>query len=210
MPIGIVKETLETSTYNFNRSLISLISAQDISMLDKYISSLLQVLQNIPTSTLYVIDKSETIKDSKNYTNYYTENVIEAFEAMKKEASDTTGTRTAMFVIHGVEEFINALGTDLGREFKNFLVSVKGNKNIKFIFSDAVTKIKLYEYEDFFRTCIQPINAIWVGSGITDQYTIKSSTYTRETRAAIPNDFGYNVDRGNATFIKLLDFYTED
>ena len=210
VPIGIVKETLETSTYNFNRSLISLISAQDISMLDKYISSLLQVLQNIPTSTLYVIDKSETIKDSKKYTNYYSENVVEAFEAMKKEAADTSGARTAMFVIHGVEEFINALGTDLGREFKNFLTTVKGNKNIKFIFSDAVTKIKLYEYEDFFRTCIQPINAIWVGSGITDQYTIKSSTYTRETRAAIPNDFGYNVDRGNATLIKLLDFYTED
>ena len=129
---------------------------------------------------------------------------------MKKEAADTSGARTAMFVIHGVEEFINALGTDLGREFKNFLTTVKGNKNIKFIFSDAVTKIKLYEYEDFFRTCIQPINAIWGGSGITDQYTIKSSTYTRETRAAIPNDFGYNVDRGNATLIKLLDFYTED
>ena len=210
VPIGIVKETLEISTFNFNRSLISLVSAQDISMLDKYVSSLLQVLQNIPSISLYVIDKAETIKNPTNYSNYFSENAAEAFEIMKKNAEYENGITSSLFVIHGVEEFINALGTDLAREFKTFLTTIKSNKNIRIIFSDAVTKIKLYEYEDFFRTCIQPINAIWVGSGITDQYTIKSSTYTRETRSAIPVDFGYNVDRGNATLIKLLDFYTED
>ena len=57
---------------------------------------------------------------------------------------------------------------------------------------------------------IQPIYGIWIGSGITEQYTIKSSTYTKETRSQIESDFGYNVDRGNAYLIKLLDFYTKD
>ena len=68
----------------------------------------------------------------------------------------------------------------------------------------------MFEYEDFYRACVQPIYAIWVGSGITDQFTIKSSTYNKETRSQIPGDFGYNVDRGNASQIKMLDFYTED
>ena len=58
--------------------------------------------------------------------------------------------------------------------------------------------------------CVQATNAIWLGSGITDQFTIKCSTYTKETRSQIPNDFGYNIDRGNATYVKLLDFYRED
>ena len=68
----------------------------------------------------------------------------------------------------------------------------------------------MYEYEEFYRNCVQPINAIWIGSGITDQYTIKSSTYNKETRSQIPSDFGYNVDRGVARQIKVLDFYTRD
>ena len=78
------------------------------------------------------------------------------------------------------------------------------------IIADAVPKIKIYEFEEFYRNCVQPINAIWIGSGITDQFTIKSSTYNKQTRSQIPVDFGYNVDRGNARFIKVLDFYTRD
>lgn len=209
-PIGIVKETLETCTFNFNRSPISLISAQDISMLDKFISSLALVFQNMVDLDFYVIDKSETIKDSNKFKNYYSDNTLEVFDKMKDIAYNSTGNNVSLFLIHGVEEFINSLGTGKDREFKAFLAAIKGNKYIRIVFSDSVNKIKLYEYEDFYRACVQPINAIWVGSGITDQYTIKSSTYTKETRAAIPGDFGYNVDRGNAIYAKLLDFFTEE
>ena len=45
---------------------------------------------------------------------------------------------------------------------------------------------------------------------IVDQFTIKCSTFNKETRAQIPNDFGYIVERGNATLVKLLDFYSEE
>ena len=210
VPIGIVKETLETSMFNFNRSLISLISAQDISMLDKFISSLALVLQNILSIDLYIVDKSESMKDSAKFKNYFSQNSVEAFEKMKEVSEIENIDRTSVFVIYGVEEFVNSLSGGLDREFKQFLVKIKANKNIRIIFCDAVNKIKLYEYEDFYRNSVQPINAIWVGSGITDQFTIKSSTYTKETRAAIPGDFGYNVDRGISTYIKLLDFYTEE
>ena len=60
-----------------------------------------------------------------------------------------------------------------------------------------------FEYDEFYRENVQPINAIWIGSGITEQFTIKSSTYTKETRSQIPNDFGYNIDRGNAIYVKF-------
>ena len=150
------------------------------------------------------------LKFSNKFKNYYSDNTLEVFDKMKDIAYNSTGNNVSLFLIHGVEEFINSLGTGKDREFKAFLAAIKGNKNIRIVFSDSVNKIKLYEYEDFYRACVQPINAIWVGSGITDQYTIKSSTYTKETRAAIPGDFGYNVDRGNAIYAKLLDFFTEE
>ena len=90
------------------------------------------------------------------------------------------------------------------------LSNLKNKKNIRIIIADSVSKIKLFEYEDFYKNCVQPTNAIWIGNGIVDQFTIKSSTYNRETRSQIPSDFGYKVDKGAATLVKLLDFYTEE
>ena len=209
-PIGIIKETLEISKFNFNKNLISLISSQDISMLDKFISSLLQVFQKMDAVDLYVSDKTESIIESEKINNYYKNNSLEFFEKMKTISSDENSAKISLFVIHGIEDFVSSMDSKIAKEFKLFLNTIKDNKNIRIIFSDAVSKIKMCEHEDFYRNCVQPINAIWVGSGITDQFTIKSSTYTKETRAAIASDYGYNVNRGTATQIKLLDFYTED
>ena len=113
-------------------------------------------------------------------------------------------------MIFGVETFVNSFEGESLRKLKTAFSNVKNFKNVRIIFADAVTKIKMFEYEDFYRNCVQSIYAIWVGSGITDQFTIKSSTYNKVTRSQIPNDFGYNVDRGNAIQIKLLEFYTEE
>ena len=89
-------------------------------------------------------------------------------------------------------------------------MDIKQKQHIKIIISDSVSKIKNFEYDDFYRENVQPIYGIWIGSGITEQYTIKSSTYTKETRSQIENDFGYNIDRGTATLIKLIDFYSKN
>ena len=95
-------------------------------------------------------------------------------------------------------------------ELKNILTKLKNISHVRVIMADAISKIKNYEYDEFYRENVQPIYAIWVGSGLTEQYTIKSSTYTKETRSQITNDFGYNIDRGTAKLIKLLDFYSND
>jgi uncharacterized protein YxjI len=47
-------------------------------------------------------------------------------------------------------------------------------------------------------------------TNLTDQFTIKSSTYNKETRGTIENSFGFNVVKGTAKLVKLLDFYSID
>ena len=95
-------------------------------------------------------------------------------------------------------------------KLKGILLGIKTKQHIKIILADSVSKLKNYEYDEFYRENVQPIYGIWIGSGITEQFTIKSSTYTKETRSQIENNFGYNVDKGTATLIKLLDFYSKN
>ncbi|MDD6272677.1 MAG: type VII secretion protein EssC [bacterium] len=209
-PIGIVKNTLEISTFNFNRSPITLISAQDMTMLDRFIPSLGEVFQSMNNVDFYMIDASESIKNPKVFKNYYSTNCDKGLIKLQDIMKNIESTKTSVFIIYGIESFMSMFNDEAQRNIKILFNRLKGSKNVRLIISDAVSKIKAYEYDDFYRSCVQATNAIWLGSGVTDQFTIKCSTYTKETRSQIPNDFGYNIDRGNATYIKLLDFYRED
>ena len=207
-PIGIYKSSLEVSTFNFSKNPISLVSCQEISVLDRFIPSLAKVIQNMYNVEVYLADPGETILDPASFKHYFSDkctDLIPMFEQMKAEAD-----KTHVVILLGIEAFINMYPKEEQKGVKDALASLKDIPNIKVIIADAVTKIKLYEFEEFYRNNVQPINAIWVGSGITDQFTIKSSTYNKQTRSQIPVDFGYNVDRGNARFTKMLDFYTKD
>ena len=209
IPIGIKKDNLEISTFDFAKSPISLVSAQDSSMIEKFIASLGQVFQNTYNVETFMIDANDSIKDSATFKNYYNENFNLIYEKLS-EISLEDANKNYVFVICGIEEFFNAFDAETQRKIKTLISNTKNKKNIRIVFADSVSKLKMFEYEDFYRNCVQAINAIWIGSGVTDQYTIKCSTYNRETRSQIPTDFGYNIDKGNANLIKLLDFYSKD
>ena len=209
IPIGIEKNSLEISTFDFNKNPISLITAQDISFLDNFIKSLGQVLQNVNNVELYMIDANESIGDNNLFKNYFNGNYNDILNKLE-EVCNTNNGKNNVFIIFGFDSLKNGLTFDGEKRLKTILLNIKSKPYVRVIIADSISKIKNFEYEDFYRENVQSIYGIWVGSGITEQFTIKTSTYTRETRSQIPNDFGYNVERGISTLIKLLDFYSRD
>lgn len=209
VPIGIEKNTLDISTFDFDKNIISIVSSQDDSLIDKFINSLGQVIQKINKVELYMFDIKETIEKPDVFNNYFAKDYKNMLNKLEEISNEDNG-KINMFIINGIDTFKNGLTNDEQRILKSILLNIKTKQNIRVIIADSITKIKSLEYEDFYRENVQPINAIWIGSGITEQFTIKSATYNKETRSQIPNDFGYNVKRSNATLIKLLDFYTEE
>ena len=209
VPIGIEKNTLATSMFDFNKNLISLVSSQDSTLLDKFVPSLGQVFQSIENVELYMVDSNEVLKDTDIFRNFYTSNIPDVYKKMTELTTNDNG-KVNMFMFFGIDQMFAGLTRPEVDNFKSILANLKNYKNIRVVIADSVAKIKSIEYEEFFRNSVQTLNAIWIGSGITDQFTIKSSTYTRETRGQIPLEFGFNVTRGNATLVKLLDFYTKD
>ena len=209
VPIGITKNTLEISYFNFNKNPISLISSQDSSYLDSFVLSLSNVIEKINNTDVYMFDYNENVQSIQKLSNYYGSNYLDFVNKFEEIVNNNNG-KNSVFVFLGLDFLKNSSYPEEQKKIKNLLLNIKNKNNIKVIIADDVSKIKAFEYEDFYRENIQAINAIWIGSGITEQFTIKSSTYNRETRSQIPSDFGYNVNRGNATLIKLLDFYSND
>ena len=209
VPIGIEKNTLAISTFDFNKNKISLVASQDNTLLDKFIASLVQVLQRVPGVEAFMFDANEGIKDTSVINNYYGNNYSEMI-AKLQAIYDASNDKINIFVVSGLDTLKNGLSSEEQNKLNSILLGIKSKPNIRIVIADAIAKIKTFEYEDYYRENIQPINGIWIGSGITEQFTIKSSTYNKETRNPIPNYFGYNVTRGTAILIKILDFYTKD
>ena len=209
VPIGIRKDTLEVSTFNFSKNPISLVAAQDSTMLDKFVPSLGKVIQNIPNVDFYMIDALESIKDPQTFKNYFGSNHQDSINKLEEISNNNNG-KMNVFMIFGIDTLKNGLSTDNQNKLKKLLLDLKTNQHVKVIIADSVSRIKPFEYDDFYRNNVQSIYGIWIGSGITDQFTIKSSTYNKETRSQIDNNFGYNVDRGIAKLIKVLDFYSKE
>ena len=209
VPIGIEKNSLKISTFDFNKNIISLVSSQDDSLINKFIMSLGQVFQNINNVELYMFNTNEDINTPELLKNNTTKD-YKALLNKLDEISNNNNNKMNIFIINGIDNYKNDLTLEEQKKMKNLLLDIGKKENIRIVLADSISKIKSIEYEDYYRENVQPINAIWIGSGITDQFTIKSSTYNKETRSQIPNDFGYNVKQGNATLIKLLDFYSKD
>ena len=209
VPIGIEKNTLEISKFDFSRYPISLVSAQDTSILDTFVLSLAEVISKCNNTDMYFVDANQMLNDTSIFENVFNSDFKNVYNKIL-DLIEGDSNKTNVFVINGIGSFMSAFDSEQVRKVKSLFSNLKNQKNIRVVFADSIIKIKELEYEDFYKNTVQPINAIWVGSGITDQYTIKCSTYNKETRAQIPNDFGYKVDRGNAIQIKVLDFYKKD
>lgn len=209
VPVGIEKDSLRVSTVDLLKSPIYLISAIDATLFDNFIPSLGQVLMHTSKTDFYMVDVGSSIKDYQIFGDKYINNsikFIETLEAVQK----VDDSIYKVFMIYGIDALYNNLSSEEQGKFKKLLLELKTHQNIKVILADIPSRIKVFEYEEFYRNNIQPIYGIWLGSGITDQFTIKSSTYNKVTRSQLESEFGFNVNRGNATLIKTLDFYTKD
>ena len=70
---------------------------------------------------------------------------------------------------------------------------------------DSVDKFKKVEYDDWYRGTVNNTRGIWIGDGIANQFSIKLTKTTKDLYDEIGNRFGYVVERGNPTLIKLLE-----
>ena len=112
-----------------------------------------------------------------------------------------------LFVIYNFNHFKSKVSIDLGEMLLN-LYKINDQINIiNFIVIDMIDNFKNIEYETWFKTISDPSNAIWIGEGINNQFSIKlSRSSDRSLQTPITNDFGYIVVNGKHALIKVLEF----
>ena len=218
IPIGIYKDNLDNCLYNFKKSFFNKISASDIENTLSFTKELLSEFNSINKFKTYLLDPTNAI--TENYVNItkYNSNFSEVLNSTNDSLNkilneynenniDISKYQKMLFVIYDFDNFKSKLNVDIGNIMLN-LFNINSKLNIiNFIVIDNIDSFKKNEFDNWFKTINDPANAIWIGEGINNQFSIKLTRSTdRALQNPIGNDFGYLVVNGRHSLIKVLEF----
>lgn len=216
--IGLNKENLEIKEYDFNKNAVSIITGTDINQTENLVNPLINQIVYKKISTLLVINATDY--DIKNKFNYkyvdfdfdsiFSElmNYLNKQEEIIKNSSNKnifSNTKKLLCMIIGIDQFKSSLSDENKSKFNNLFTKAKSLGTIKFIIVDSIDKIKKFEFETWYKECVNTNYGIWVGNGINDQFSIKINQKIPEMKELIPNNFCFVITRGKAEYIKYVE-----
>ena len=221
MPIGIYKDNLENSYFDFKKQFFNKITANELENTTSFVKELLIGFNQITTFKTYLLDSNNTFNENYfNITKYNTNfdevltSITNNINTIYEEASNNNFSldivnkyQPMLFVIYDFTSFKKKLNSDLGSILSDLYKKSMKLPIINFIVIDAVDAFKKVEFESWFKEVNDPETAIWIGEGISNQFSIKlARSSDRALQAPIKNDFGYIVLSGKHALIKVLQF----
>ena len=107
-------------------------------------------------------------------------------------------------MVIGLSQLLNKAGSENKDKFTSLIQSAAGINNMKFILVDTIDNVKTITYESWFKPNIDLSEGVWIGNGISNQFTLKVTTSVRILRQEIEPKFGYVIRKGKAVLVKFI------
>lgn len=218
--LGIDKENLSCVKYNFHKNFTTIISSLDILQTSNFINPLINQIILCGISKLTVINADDVVIDMKyislysyikdsydTYFNQLYEYITKSYEEYKNANYDKEifkNIKPLTVIIIGLDNFKNRLSDEVKPKFAEIFTKAKDLGLVDFILVDSIDKIKKFEIEAWYKSCVNPSNGIWIGNGLNDQFTIKITQKIPELKEEIPDYFAFVITRGKPTYIKYI------
>lgn len=194
VPLGISKKDLKVYCYNFQDSLLNLVVSKNAEKAGQYVLNILKLISQNLNVNVGVLDAVGLFSPKKGELHERLKNVISKVQEDKEKRN--------VIAILGVDKFISEYEKE-GDSFENILYTLEQIGNCSIILVENDTKIKNYEYNEWYKNYINKENGIWIGNGIDNQYVINVTD--RYNLPKCDCSFGYAIKQGNPNMIKLLE-----
>ena len=218
VPVGVVKESLDVYKYNFRDRFFTLVTGDDIDLLKPFTNTLLNVVNEIPGTVQLVFDinkmcniNNENIRyTSEEFDNMFTM-LNGAIDNLVQKYGNSEPTDAAEIIVYITEfsKLKDKLNSDNKMKLDEIFKKAKNTKRISFVLVDSIANVKTISYESWYKDNIDDKEAIWIGNGISNQFTIKLASTPRSLYDQIEDDLGYIVVKGNTILTKLLSIEKE-
>ncbi|WP_223592676.1 type VII secretion protein EssC [Neobacillus bataviensis] len=221
VPIGVEKASLRVSSYNFTDSFINLVTSANLESSTSFMQGLTEVMTaKQKGKEVIVIDPGSQFANGENLACKYVSEMNELDEMIVylfntlvfrnnttkdalAEGKEAPVFDTITCLIHGFSDLQSSLSDDRFDKLKVFLERGEG-LNVSIILSDAADRMSSYTYESWFQKQASLSEAIWVGSGISDQFVLKVNKMTNDMYGELPEDFGWILRKGKVKLVKLV------
>jgi len=205
IPVGVEKESLDISTINLNNRLIYTITGDDITAEPEFIKGIIHNLLSIQNSECIVFDVNSIISGmEEDRICYSTDTCEESYEKLNSEYENYNPNKTVFCILMNLSSYFNKTSLDQKTLLTNLISNCSKLSTIKFIVVDTIDSIKAIAFEPWFKSGADLSEGIWIGNGISNQFTLKVTTSSRILRTELPPGFGYTIQKGKAEMIKLM------
>ena len=197
-----------------------MISAVEFDNMNFFIKPFIDQFKEIKNSTILVFDALDLLKDAVNSGNtfYYRSDFNKIIESLEQTAEKQkqvyinnnynkeifNNVKPVVCIIIGIDSLLLKLSPDAKNKYNLLVETANMIQTIKFIFFDTIDIFKKMEYDNWYKAILKNNQGIWIGNGISEQYTLKVSKITRELQADVETGFGYVVKRGVPVLTKFL------
>ena len=210
--LGVDCDSLQPFTYNCEKQSVLFISSQDKEDMASYCESMVEIYGQVKNSEIVVFDASGILSKCNAFVTK--DEIKSKFDCVYKlllarhkdfkENKTPEDMHKVFCFIFGVSDLLNTLSAEDKKGLSLMLENVKGNYNFSFVLFDNTMSVSDYSFEKWYKS--QTNNTgIWVGDGVVDQYIFNITKRTKDIRKEIENDYGFFINKGKPTLIKLLD-----
>ena len=208
IPVGIEKETLAVSTVDFSQQPMYVITGDDITANPKFIHSISKSFLCIANTKCFILDAGMVFEEYPTHPSIVygadkCQDALNKLLAMYDEKVANNTPDLINVIITGPGALLNKIDADQKTKLTEMLGKVASLGTIKVILVDVVDSIKALNYEAWFKANAQLSEGIWIGNGISNQFTLKVTTNARLLRVEIDETMGYVIKKGKAVLVKL-------
>ena len=211
IPVGISKETLDVETISLRKN-IYVITGDDISSSNQFIIGLSKMLLKIPNNKCLILDGLSSLENVPKGIKYGSDKCVKELKEINTFVTENEGKvdnktepeTTLLCIIIGLGNIMDKMDSKEKKVLTTIIEKATKSGLVKFIIIERIDSIKNINYEQWFRSQVDLSEGIWIGNGISNQFTLKINTSSRILRQELAPGFGYVINKGKAVVIKLL------
>ena len=205
IPVGIKKNSLAISTFDFNKPNVTPILSNNIDELASFAKALVSEFNLVPNLKTTIVDLKGLLEELNNGINNYTnENFMAALNFINTNILNDASGAQNMYVFFGIGENKIKFSVEEKKLFNDLMTNIAKCKNNYAVIIDEYNSYKGVEIDPWHRIAIDKANGIWIGEGAGVQISIKISNMSLDEKKVDFPHIGYTISKGKHTLIKHM------
>ena len=185
--------------------LLYCVTGEDVTAEPQFLTGFVRNFLKIQNTEVLVFDSNSVMTEmSDANVTYATDTCYEAIDKLNEAYNSNDPEKTTICFFININSMLGKLSSIEKTKLTTLIADCKNKNNIKCIIVDGIDAIKSINFEPWFKPNVDLAEGIWLGNGLSNQFTLKVTTNARILRAEVSPGFGYIIKKGKAALMKLM------